>query len=246
MDSLAIFIYNPAKISHERNHLGERGGIMRVGRLSALVVIVCLATAASISAQMGMRSVHLPPGFFNPVMGGGASYQTTDSDGRTSGMELALIGKESVNGKDGYWIEWTMPDRSIGTILAKELVVVGDKITISRVVFQMAGRPPMVMPEEMTSNMEIKPSDIRTKADDLGSESITVPAGTFSCEHYRAKDSGDDTWISSKVSPIGLVKDQSKDQTRTTVLVKTYTDAKDKITGTPQPFNPMMMMPPRQ
>src|SRR5579863_7528476 len=115
MDSLAIFIYNPAKISHERNHLGERGGIMRVGRLSALVVIVCLATAASISAQMGMRSVHLPPGFFNPVMGGGASYQTTDFDGRTSGMELALIGKESVNGKDGYWIEWTMPDRSIGT-----------------------------------------------------------------------------------------------------------------------------------
>jgi hypothetical protein len=36
------------------------------------------------------------------------------------------------------------------------------------------------------------------------------------------------------------------DKTRTTVLVKTYTDAKDKITGTPQPFNPMMMMPPRQ
>jgi hypothetical protein len=45
------------------------------------------------------------------------------------------------------------------------------------------------------------------------------------------------------VSPIGLVKDQSKDKTRTTVLLKTYTDAKDKITGTPQPFNPMMMPP---
>jgi hypothetical protein len=209
-------------------------------------VIVSLATAASISAQMGMRSVHLPPGFFNPVMGGGASYQTTDSDGRKSGLDLALIGKESVNGQNGYWVEWTLADTSMGAIVAKELVVMGDPITISRVVMQMAGRPPMVMPDQMTSNMDIKPSDIRTKADDLGSESITVPAGTFSCEHYRAKDSGDDTWISSKVSPIGLVKDQSMDKTRTTVLVKTYTDAKDKITGTPQPFNPMMMMPPRQ
>jgi hypothetical protein len=139
MDSLGIFIYNPAKISHERNHRGDRGGIMRVGRLSALVVIVSLATAASISAQMGMRSVHLPPGFFNPVMGGGASYQTTDSDGRKSGLDLALIGKESVNGQNGYWVEWTLADTSMGAIVAKELVVMGDPITISRVVMQMAG-----------------------------------------------------------------------------------------------------------
>jgi hypothetical protein len=216
---------------------------MRGAKLSVLVVVVSLIGAISAKGQMGMRSVHLPPGFFNPVMGSGASYQTTNSDGRTSGMELSLIGKESVNGKDGYWIEWTMPDSSMGTILAKELVVMDDKITVSRVVMQMAGRPPMTMPEQMTSNLDITPADIRTKADDLGKESITVPAGTFSCEHYRAKDSGDDTWISSKVSPIGLVKDQSKDKTRTTVLLKTYTDAKDKITGTPQPFNPMMMPP---
>ncbi|HEY4285352.1 MAG TPA: hypothetical protein VGM62_20005, partial [Chthoniobacterales bacterium] len=174
---------------------------MRGAKLSVLVVVVSLIGAISAKGQMGMRSVHLPPGFFNPVMGSGASYQTTNSDGRTSGMELSLIGKESVNGKDGYWIEWTMPDSSMGTILAKELVVMGDKITVSRVVMQMAGRPPMTMPEQMTSNLDITPADIRTKADDLGKESITVPAGTFSCEHYRAKDSGDDTWISSKVSP---------------------------------------------
>ena len=219
---------------------------MRGAKLSVLVAMASLMVAISANGQMGMRSVHLPPGFFNPVMGSGASYQTTDSNGRTSGMELALIGKESVNGKDGYWIEWTMTDSSMGTILAKELVVMGDKITVSRVVMQLAGRPPMTMPEQMTSNLDITPADIRTKADDLGKESITVPAGTFSCEHYRAKDSGDDTWISSKVSPIGLVKDQSADKTRTTVLLKTYTDAKDKISGTPQPFNPMMMMPPRQ
>jgi hypothetical protein len=243
MDCACDFFYNPRNPAGRASEIGEA---MTGAKLSILVAVVSLIGAISANGQMGMRGVRLPPGFFNPVVGGGASYETTDSNGRKSGLDLALIGKESVNGKDGYWIEWTMPDSSMGTILAKELLVMSDPITISRVVMQMAGRPPMVMPEQMTGNMDIKPADIRTKADDLGKESMTVPAGTFSCEHYRAKDSGDDTWISSKVSPIGLVKDQSKDKTRTTVLLKTYTDAKDKITGTPQPFNPMMMMPPRQ
>lgn len=218
---------------------------MRAVGLWTVAAIFCLAGAASISAQMGMRSAHLPPGVFNPVMGGGARYETTDSDGRKTNMEFSLIGKESVGAKDGYWIEWDLPDTSMGNVLAKELVVIGDTMVISRAIIQMAGRPPMALPEQMTSGMDIKPSDIRAKADDLGKESITVPAGTFSCEHYRAKDGSGDTWISSKVAPFGLVKNQEKEG-RTTVLVKTFTDAKDKITGTPQPFNPMMMMPPRQ
>jgi hypothetical protein len=46
--------------------------------------------------------------------------------------------------------------------------------------------------------------------------------------------------VSEKVSPFGVVKSQGKDTTM--VLTKVVTDATDKITGTPQPFNPMMMM----
>lgn len=218
---------------------------MRAAGLWTVAVIFCLAGAASISAQMGMRSAQLPPGVFNPVVGGGAVYEETDSVGRKTSMELSLIGKESVNGKDGYWIEWTFFDTQMGNVTAKELAVMGDPINISRAIFQMAGRPPMELPEQMTSGMNIKPPDIRAKADDLGKESITVPAGTFSCEHYRAKDGSGDSWTSSKVSPIGLVRDQEKSGS-TIVLLRTFTDAKDKITGTPQPFNPMMMMPPRQ
>lgn len=217
---------------------------MKFAKMPVLAAIVSLILAAGASGQMGMRAVQLPPGIFNPVVGGGAVYETADTDGSKSGLELSLITKESVSGKDGYWIEWTLSGTSMGNIIAKELVVMGDPISVSRVIFQMAGRPPMEMPQEMTSGMNIKPADIRDKADDLGKESITVPAGTFSCEHYRAKDGSGDSWISSKVSPIGLVKDQEK--RRTTVLVRTFADAKDKITGTPQPFNPMMMMPPRE
>jgi hypothetical protein len=100
----------------------------------------------------------------------------------------------------------------------------------------------MEMPQQMTGRManQSVPSDIRSVAEDVGSESITVPAGTFSCEHYRMKDGSGDSWVSNKVAPFGVVKHQGKDSTM--VLTKVITGAKDKIIGTPQPFNPMGMM----
>jgi len=77
--------------------------------------------------------------------------------------------------------------------------------------------------------------DIRDKADDVGNESVTTPAGTFTAHHYRMKDGSGDFWLSEKVSPYGLIKGQGKDFTM--VLTKVVTDAKDKITGTPVPFS---------
>ena len=47
--------------------------------------------------------------------------------------------------------------------------------------------------------------------------------------------------MSEKVSPYGVIKGQGKDFSM--VLTKVVTDAKDKITGTPVPFNPRLMMP---
>jgi hypothetical protein len=84
------------------------------------------------------------------------------------------------------------------------------------------------------------PSDVRAKSELVGTESVTVPAGTFSCQHYRAKDGSSDVWISEKVAPWGLVKMQGKNNSM--VLTKVITDAKDHITGTPKKFDPMQMM----
>ena len=87
-------------------------------------------------------------------------------------------------------------------------------------------------------------ADFRDKAELVGTESITVPAGTFMCEHYRMKDGSGEAWISDKVSPWSMVK--LRDQVRTVVLTKVSTDAKDRITGTPTKFDPMQMMRNRQ
>jgi hypothetical protein len=74
----------------------------------------------------------------------------------------------------------------------------------------------------------------------VGTESITVPAGTFSCEHWTKDDGKGDVWVSSKVSPLGIVKAVDSDQTM--VLTKVTTDATSHITGTPVKFDPQMMM----
>jgi hypothetical protein len=111
-----------------------------------------------------------------------------------------------------------------------------------RVIMQMAGGPAMEMPTQsgrMGSQASPK-TDIRGESEDLGKESVTTPAGTFSCEHYRAKDGSSDTWVSSQVPVFGMVKTQSKSSSM--VLIKVTSGAHDKIVGTPVPFNPQLMM----
>lgn len=46
-------------------------------------------------------------------------------------------------------------------------------------------------------------------------------------------------WASSKISPMGMVKETSPGHTM--LLVKVLTDAKDHITGTPTKFDPEEM-----
>ena len=57
-------------------------------------------------------------------------------------LEFAIVGKETVNGKDGYWMEWTTSGAGMGgggPMVMKVLTVVGDSTVTSRVIMQMAG-----------------------------------------------------------------------------------------------------------
>jgi hypothetical protein len=209
---------------------------MAFGSLSFLVV------AAAVAAQMGMRQSPMPNGVFNPAIGAGAQYEIKSAEGKKTVMDLAIVGKESVNGKEGYWLETTVSDTPMGAMVMKTLTVVdGSNMVISRTIMQMPGRPPMEMTAQMSRmGSQTQTADIRGQAEDLGTESVTTPAGTFLCHHYRLKDGSGETWVSDKVSPFGVVKHEGKGSSM--LLTKVITDAKDKITGTPQPFDPMKMM----
>jgi hypothetical protein len=208
----------------------------------AAIVFCVLGLALTSSAQM-MRGGGPPQfaGVFNPKVGVGAAYEVQTQDGKKT-MEMAIVGKETVDGKDAYWWEMAMPDqRAGGEMVFKSLLVMdGENTHASKMIMQFPGRPPMEMPAGMGRGDHSRvPADARNDAEDLGSESITVPAGTFTAEHYRAKDGSADTWVAKNAGPYGLVKHQGKDTTM--VLTKVYSDYKDKITGTPQPFNPALL-----
>jgi len=209
---------------------------------------VILASAGTASAQMdgmfGGGASSQFKGIFNPVVGQGGEYvfTSTTQQGGPHTIDIAVVGKEDVNGKTGYWLEITSQDpRSGGTVYIKMLTVIdGENTQATKMVMQSPGRPPMEMDMQAMQAMQSmggrsapppQSADISKRGQDLGSESVTVPAGTFTCEHYRSTE-GDDVWVSTKVSPWGLVK-MNGHSGNTMVLNKVFTDATDKITGTP-------------
>lgn len=207
--------------------------------------LVCCGWVAPLRAQMGMRGPELR-GVFRPIMGAGAEYAMEDKGGKGQPrkMEITIVGKEQVDGKDAYWMEMGFAEpRSGGIMYMKTLTVVDDqKVVTSRMIMQMPGQPPMEMDSQMGMHRNKQPqsADIRKEAERVGAETITTPAGTFACERWRQKDGSSDFWISDKVAPWGLVKMVGKDSSMT--LLRVITGAKTHITGTPVKFDPMQMM----
>lgn len=209
------------------------------------VLLPCVLLLAGRAGAQFMRQG--PPtmhGVWHPTVGAGAAYDVKSEKGKTSTMEFAVVGKAAIDGKQGYWVETTMSGSEMGGSVVMKMFTVTDGSTnhTLRMIMQLPGSPPMDVTQMMNAHGGNSASanqsiDIRSQAEDVGSESITTPAGTFACEHYRAKDGSGDTWVSDKVSPWGMVKYQGKDSSM--VVTKLITDAKDRITGTPVPFNPM-------
>jgi hypothetical protein len=211
-----------------------------------LIVLAMLALTLPRGAQMGMGP-QMPDmsGLWHPVVGSGGAYEMTGKDGKKTQMEITIVGKEDVNGKAGFWMEMAVAGPRGGDMYMKYLVAAGDNgMASTRMIMQQPGQDPIEMDMNMMNmggrRPQTAPSDIREKAERVGTETITVPAGTFSCEHYRMKDGSSDVWISDKVAPWGLVKSQGNDSSM--VLNKVITDAKDRITGTPKKFDPAQMM----
>jgi hypothetical protein len=195
-------------------------------------------------AQMGMDFLRKPLSFtkvFHPVVGQGAEYQITKSgpNERVSMMQFGIVGKDSAGGQDAYWMQMVMSSQNNQEMVSKVLFTSPD-FQPSRVIMQMPGRPAMEMPMTMNSIYRDKINASLQDWHSVGTESVTVPAGTFSCDHWKNDKTGDEVWTSDKVSPFGVVKSSGKDNTM--VLQKILSNYPDRITGPVQKFDPQMMM----
>ena len=68
----------------------------------------------------------MPRGIFNPTVGSGAVYNIQTEDGKTMSVEIDVVGKESVAGKDAYWFESVVSGGAVspmGQVVMKMLTV---------------------------------------------------------------------------------------------------------------------------
>jgi len=213
-------------------------------KLCSRLLLIAFATTALTQLSSAQRGMMMQPpdiaGVFNPVVGSGASYEMVKTNGEKIPFDMAVVDKDA---SGGYWIEYSMQNPKLnGPVYMKNLMVhQSDDIIIQRSIMQMPGRPPM----DMCSMMSMKAmqsrkekSDFCANAQNMGTESVTTPAGTFSCEHWRNAKDGTDVWLSDKIVPWRLVKMSGANDTLT--LVKIISDAKTHITGTPVSMEEMM------
>lgn len=214
-------------------------------RLHVIVVAACLCFAIGTvaRAQMNMNFFKRPAiaEIFHPVVGSGSVYQTTHTNSARSQegqdtVEMSVVGKEIADGKEAYWLEFGHAESGRqGTFYGKVLITTDD-FQFHRMIFAMPGQPAMEMPMNMSHSDRNKTAEDLGKWAKVGTESITVPAGTFVCQHWKKDDGKSEIWASDKISPFGMVKQISPEQTQ--VLVKVLTDVKDHITGPVTKFDP--------
>jgi len=223
---------------------------MSFAKRALMMSVVALAVAGGLWAQRGggmgmMGGMPALPGLQNPTVGSGSEYLMT-SKGKEMDIAMVTLGKEDVEGGTGFWMEQRTNSPELGgEMVMKELVVnTGTQSGIKRMIMQQPGKPPMEMPAMMMSMMQQHQPPPTIPAGGatgkggmgelVGTESVTVPAGTFSCQHYRKQEQNGpvDVWISTQVSPFAMVKMTGPDTSM--VLKKVLTNETSHIKGEPQ------------
>jgi hypothetical protein len=211
---------------------------------ATLVAVLGLAVSAPVRGQMGMDLFKRPAiaKVFHPVIGKGAVYASTDKNGKDRKSEIAIVGKDSFEGQEAYWMQFVSTDPDGKTYIGKTLITPSD-FQFHKMIIQPPGQQAMEMPINMNSNAAARKEKMEDFADwhSVGTESVTVPAGTFSCEHWRNDKTKSDIWTSDKITPFGMVKEVSGSGS-SQVLVSVLDNAPDRITGPVKQFDMQQMI----
>jgi len=172
----------------------------------------------------------------NAEVGNWSAYEFTDPASGTDGtLRFAVVNRD---GSD-FWYEM-QASTDEGDIIIQMLVpafpFTPDQVT--EVIFKAPGQPAMRLPSEMLSMMQQQMANNPmfdfaencAAAEDLGRETVEVPAGTFETFHIMNPGDQGEVWISLDV-PFGMIKGEGEG---TIVLMEYGSDAVSAITEEPQ------------
>lgn len=197
----------------------------------SLTLLPAVLVSQSVDPCAGIREV---------VVGQWAEYQMSSPQLRgPADMRMAIFGAEAAEGKDHYWYEMKLASTE-GTMIMQWLVpgFPFEANDIKGLIMKSGTEPAVKMPAQMIGMMgRAMPPDITAKsareceaAQEVGRESVQVPAGTFNTLHFKTNDG--DAWVTMDV-PFGLVKFTGADGTEA-VLTGHGADAKSSITEKPR------------
>src|SRR5262245_13288052 len=178
--------------------------MMKLRAMVLLAVLLCGTLAYRASAQFGFSPIKRPniANIFHPVVGQGAAYDTIDNDGKNSHMEMYVVDKEMVGTEQGYWMEVGHSQDAGGNLTYGKVLVTPADFKFHKRDFVMPG-------QEQAMEMDMDHSKGRDAMEEkldkwhsVGTETTTVPAGTFSCEHWTSDGGKGDVWASPKIPPM--------------------------------------------
>ena len=158
-------------------------------------------------------------------------------------MRFAIVGTEQADGERHYWHE-TKAETPTGTIVTQMLVpgFPYDPSQVKRMVMKMGDQPAMDVSEtmltmirsQMGNNPAIEAASRcgdTSDVEEVGWETMSVPAGSFRALHLRSTELQAEWWISSEAS-FGMVKFVGPGG-QEMVLVGHGSDAQSSLNGRP-------------
>lgn len=209
-------------------------------RQSALALVLASVAVAPVAAQgpCADKGAKLPP------VGSWASYNATmpgrDGATRNTTFRMAYLGHED----QGDRLEFQMSGERGQVIM--QMVVDGFPYTpgsMKEMVFKMGDRPAMKAGGQMMTMMQSRAPNggITTEMcgdmQKVGTETVTVPAGSFSATHWHSAKYSTDAWVNPDVPFVVKVKGPNSSME----LTGKGTGAKSSITETPQEMGSGMM-----
>ena len=150
----------------------------------------------------------------NPKVGQWVFYEMRDAaTGAKLTLRQSIVGKETVDGKDAYWLETeVMPrrgNRSVTKMLVRENP--SDPANVLKIIEQIGTAPPREVPvpkpdERVEKDRRAKAK--KTRIEEVGKETFNTKAGPVETRHFRLKspDGSTEIWTSDKVGLSGVVR----------------------------------------
>ena len=206
-------------------------------RRSILAVAPLVVAAAPLAAQ---QQADACAAIAETEVGYWAEFDLSDiPDAEVSSLRFALI--ERPEEANNLWYEFSAQTNQGPVVI--QLDVPGwpfETEDVTGVIMKAAGQPAMRLPQQMISMMQqqmgpnpmVEFSEKCMASDYVGTESLEVPAGTFSAVHIKNADDGSEAWINPDV-PFGIVKGTAPEGG--VLLLREFgTDAKNSIPEEPQ------------